>query len=333
MQRLNFQLAFVFSLAISHLPFAIPALAGDSRSLIEQGNAAYAAGKYQEALDSYNQISDAEITLLNRAEILHDRAAAHFKLGQLEEARDLWVRAAGLRDARFEAQARYNLGNCDHAEALQAMQSGDANTALQKLGKAIDQYRDAIRLDPNLANARANLELAAQLRKQIEEQSSTQPSSNPSSQSNSDQKKKDQQQSQPSSQPQDQQNGNGQNNDQQSQPSSQPQSQPDPNQADPNQAQDPNAAQNQPQSQPDQSQSPDPNQAQSQPSEAQSQPTSASTAQTQPATSQPDSQPSLIMSPQEADRLLQMIRDAEKQRREMLRRREAAKYRPVERDW
>lgn len=294
------------------------ALAGDSpRTLIEKGNAAYAAGRYEEALDAFKQIPDDQLTDRNRAEILHDRAAAHFKLGQLEEARELWVRAASLKDAQFEAQARYNLGDCDHAEALQAAQKGDAKTAIDRLTKAIDKYRDAIKLDPTLANARANLELAAQLKKQIEEQATSQPNSQPSS----DQQKQDQkdQQSQPSSDQSQDQNSQSQPN---SQPSSQPQSQPNEDQQD---------QQNQPQSQPESQPSED-EQPQSQPS--QSQPTSQpQAAESQPATSQPDQQKNLMMSPQEAERLLQMIRDAEKQRREMLRRREAAKYKPVDRDW
>ena len=39
------------------------------------------------------------------------------------------------------------------------------------------------------------------------------------------------------------------------------------------------------------------------------------------------------MSKEEAERLLQMIRDAEQQRRAILRAREAAKYEQVDKDW
>jgi hypothetical protein len=39
------------------------------------------------------------------------------------------------------------------------------------------------------------------------------------------------------------------------------------------------------------------------------------------------------MSRQEAERLLQKIRDAEKARRELLRQRERSRHKPVDRDW
>lgn len=328
MKPIELAIRRVLAPAVGCLLFAVPALASDPRLLIERGNEHYSAGRYEQALEAYKEIPDDQLTDRNRAEVLHDRAAAHFKLGQLEEARELWVRAAGMKDARFEAEARYNLGNCDHAEALKAAQAGDAKNAIDRLGKALEKYRDAIRLDPNLANARANLELASQLKKQIEEQATTQPSSQP----NNDQKNKDDknQQSQPSSQPQDQQDQKGDGKGQNSQPSSQPESQP----SDSDNQEDKQDQQQNPQSQPSQSQPSEEEEqnAESQPS-AESQPANPKAAQSQPSTSQPNQQSNLMMSPQEAERLLQMIRDAEKQRREVLRRREAAKYRPVDRDW
>ena len=115
------------------------------RELIKQGNQQFDAGRYAEALEAYDQVGD-EADELPTAELLHNRAAAHFKLGQLDEARELWVRAAGLRDEEFEAAARYNLGNCDYADALQAVQRQDAEVSLELLGRAIQQYRDALKL-------------------------------------------------------------------------------------------------------------------------------------------------------------------------------------------
>jgi hypothetical protein len=53
--------------------------------------------------------------------------------------------------------------------------------------------------------------------------------------------------------------------------------------------------------------------------------------QEEPAADQPP--PGVKMSRQEAERLLQKIRDAEKARRELLRQRERARHKPVDRDW
>jgi Ca-activated chloride channel family protein len=288
------------------------AAADAPRDLIQRGNDHYQAGRYAEALEAYEQAGE-EYGDVITAELLHNQAAAHFKLGQIDEARELWVRAATLEDALFEATARYNLGNCDYADALRAVENQDVPGALELLDRAGAQYRDAVRLDPGLTNARANLELAEMLKEQIKQQTTTQPQSQPSSQPQQ-QQQQDQSSSQPSSQPSQQGDQNDQS-DQSSatQPTSQPEQQP---QTQPSQ---------QPESQPDQQQQDQPSPT-SQPRES---------PQTQPADAQPqDRQPvELRMTPEEAERLLQMIRDAEQARRRVLRQREAARHKPVERDW
>jgi Ca-activated chloride channel family protein len=278
------------------------ALADQPRELIKQGNEHFDAGRYDEALEAYDQIgAEADDSLV--PELLHDRAAAHFKLGQRDEARELWVRAAGLRDEKFEAAARYNLGNCDYADALQAVQQQNAQGVLELLDRAMRQYRDALQLDPELLPARANLELAAQLKKQIEEAAKQQP------------------QSQPSSQPSQQQ--------QQQQSSSQPSSQP--SESDQQQQQQGESESQQPQQNEEQPKQPDTQPApESQPAQPQQQPEASESEE------QDQEQQQLVpinLTKEEAERLLQMVRDAERQRRAVLRAREAAKYKEVDKDW
>jgi len=285
------------------LGISCAALADQPRELIKQGNQHFDAGRYAKALEAYDQIGDETDDSLV-AELLHDRAAAHFKLGQLDEARELWVRAAGMRDEKYEAAARYNLGNCDYADALQAVQRQDAEGSLELLGRAIQQYRDALKLDPQRLDARANLELAAQLKKQIEELAQQQPQSQPSSQpsqQDQQQQQQDQSSSQPSSQPSEsdqseQGERESQDQQQQEQPSEQPESQPTP---------------------------------ESQPAQQQPQPEEAQ----QPEEQEQQQIVPIEMTKEEAERLLQMIRDAERQRRAILRAREAAGYEEVEKDW
>lgn len=303
-------LALIASLAAALLTRAAPA--DSPRDLIARGHQEFQAGRYEHALKTFEQIPE-EGNDAMLPELLHDKAAAQYKLGRFDEARELWVRASGLRDAAFEAQSRYNIGNCHYERALQqvAGEQPQPEAAKKLLDEAIAQYRDALRLDPQLANARANLELAASLKKKIEEQKppDSQPQSQPSSQPNESQdpNQPSQQQQQPQSQPGDPNQPQDGDQDQQqpeSRPSSQPQSQPKPQPQDPN---DPN----QPQEQPD----PD--------MQRQEQPEHSADELEPP--------PDVKMSPEEARRLLQMIRDAEKQRREALRARQRA--RPVEKDW
>jgi Ca-activated chloride channel family protein len=289
------------------------ALADTPQDLIQRGNDHYQAGRYAEALEAYEQ-ADQEYGNAVTAELLHNQAAAQFKLGQIDAARELWVRAATLEDALFEAAVRYNLGNCAYADALRAVENQDVSGALELLDRAGAQYRDAVRLDPDLTNARANLELAQMLKEQIKQQTTTQPQSQPSSQPQQQEQRQDQSSSQPSSQPSEQ----GDQSDQQDRSSStQPTSQPD----------------QQPQTQPSQEPESQPEQEQPDQPSPTSQPRGLP--QTQPADAQPQDQPAveLRMTRAEAERLLQMIRDAEQARRRVLRQREAARHRPVERDW
>ncbi len=308
----------LFARLVSSLLFCVTALAADPRDLIAQGNAHYAAGRYAEALQSYEQA--ASTGAAPSTELLHDQAATHFKLGQIDEARELWVRAKTLGDAAFEARSRYNLGNCDYADALATAQGQDAQKALKLLAQAADEYRNALHLDPTLADARANLELTHLLKKQIEEQQQNQPQSQPSSQPCS------QPSSQPSSQssqsqPSSQQSQSQQQKQDQSSQSSQPQTQP----AQPPESQpQPQDQQKEPESQPE-----------SQPAPAETQPAESQPAEQQEQGEQPPSA-NIRLTPAQAERMLQMVRDAEKARREMLAqmaRDRMAREKRVDRDW
>ncbi len=298
------------------------------RELLRQGNEHYAAGRYAEALRCYR---DAQTTAdapvredgrgrlsdydqRQRADILHNQAAAHFKLGEIDAARDLWVRLKDSSDQAFEARTRYNLGNCDYAEALAAAGQHDARGALPRLAAAAEQYRAALRLDPTLTDARANLELAELLKRQLEEQQSE----SPQSQSSEQQDQSDQQQSQ-------------------TQPASRPSSQP-------------GQSEQQPESRPSADQKPqespsspeEPKESNEEPKESQSDAAQkspppepqAESGQEREARDQPGQEsPPIEMTREQAERLLQMVRDAERARREALARQQAARQKPVDRDW
>lgn len=296
------------------------ALASAPRESIARGNEHYAAGRYAEALEEYRRVGDPPADEI-AAEALHNLAAASFRLGRFDDARELWVRAAGRRDAAFEAAARYNLGNCDYGEALQRAESGDGTGIFELLDSAMDNYRDALRLDPTLANARANLELAHRLKKTLEEMMEQQQQERPES---SEQQQEEGEQDDKSEQGDD------------SQPTSQPDQRPpdgDPESQEENgqegegeNEQEPDSPEPQPPSEPEPQPEDDAEPQQPEPSDDDAPPSEPDPAQVEPP-------PDLNLTPEEAARLLQRIRDAERQRRALLRQREAQRYRPVERDW
>lgn len=286
---------------------------------LQRGLALYEQGAFEEALQAFAAAGEPDDPRI-LPELLHNRAATQFQLGELDAARELWVRAAGLRDAAFEARARYNIGNCHYQAALRAAGATppDATAAVDALSKAIEQYRDALRLDRSLSSARANLELAAQLKQFIEQNSASQPSSKPDA--NPDETGEKQPQSQPRDK-QDQQESSEQDNSEQGSDS----------EGEPNESERQN-----PQTQPAENQegagSPDEPEPQSQPaSQPRPQPQPSGEAdQTQENEMRP--RPQIQMTPEEAARLLQKIRDLERARRAQLQARQS-NPRPVEKDW
>jgi len=107
------------------------------------------------------------------AELFNDpewKAAAHYRAGNYEAAEEAFARSNS-------AEARYNLGN---ARAQQG-----------KLEQAAEAYRDALELNPELAQAQKNLELVEEALKQQEQSSSD---SEDGSENSDDNSQNDQQQ-------------------------------------------------------------------------------------------------------------------------------------------
>jgi Ca-activated chloride channel family protein len=310
----------------------LPALgwAASPRELIEQGSAHYVAGRFAEALNCYEQAGERAPAQF-AAELLHNRAAALFKLGRRDDARELWTRVRDRGDAALAARATYNLGNCHYAEALEALHSAfgqpeaqrqlDAGAILDSLDVAIERYREAVQLDGELADARANLELAHALREDLRAQLSQEPDETgsegdqdgaPNEDEQGEQQEQQQQKERDQEQEQDSQDQQDEQQPQQEQDERQEQGQDEEQQA--GQEQQEEGADQQPEED-------------GQPQES-GQPES-------PEGAEEDARPvpQVRMTPQEAERLLQLIRDAEKARREMLRERERRRQPPVERDW
>ena len=116
-----------------------PLWAEDAKSLVKQGNEAYAQGDYLKAVTQYDQAltDDPKATVP-----LFNKANSYYHMDDLDEAIDLY-REVDLKakDMSLVEKARYNLGNSVYK---QAMKQRDSN-----LQKAVDLYQgDLLAHDP-----------------------------------------------------------------------------------------------------------------------------------------------------------------------------------------
>jgi len=133
-------------------------------ALVDKGNRDYAAGKYDEALESYEKAS---VEAPEAAQLYFNKGAAQFKKGKYEEAAGLFGQAAlKTRDLGLEARSRYNQGNCLFRES-ERQRDSDLQKSLTAMGDAIARYQQALRLDPELKDSAHNIEVARLVMKQI----------------------------------------------------------------------------------------------------------------------------------------------------------------------
>ncbi len=209
-----------------HLPvIAVMALApfafGDEpspRQLVAKANQAFADGNFEAALEGYNK---ADVYMPESPEVAYNQALAHYKLGDYVAARIHFNRALATRDLELEADVKYNLGNVAYASALEKLSS--PQEAIDLLKKGIGHYRDALELDPDDQDAKANIQAAQllikdlldKLKQQQEQQQQQQGDQNNQNQQQQDQQQQEQQQQQGQQGDQQQQQDPGQGQEQQ----------------------------------------------------------------------------------------------------------------------
>jgi len=136
---------------------------------VREGNLLLKAGDAASALKRYRQ---AETVQPSAREIAFDRGLGHYALGQFDEARQAFEKAAGGAGDALADDAVYSAGACDHAEAF----AGGANpkAALSKLENAMQRYQSVLSRRPEHQPARdANYKAASmwrELKQKLEQQ-------------------------------------------------------------------------------------------------------------------------------------------------------------------
>ena len=274
----------------------------------------------------------------------YNQGVARYRAGAFEKAAESFQKSAELGDANLAAQSMYNEGTARYAEALQRLDAaapgGNDPTAkpalaptadplanpsppadpmketIKRVEDSLSHFRDAIDADQGNRDARVNAELAARLLRQLREVQQQQQDQQQQDQQPQDQEQQDQQQQ--DQQPQDQQPQDQQPQDQQQQDQQQQDQQP----------QDQQPQDQEPQDQEQETQEPGTSEEKDGESED-------ATADGEPSSEDADaSAEKPRMTKEEAERLLQSVRDKERQRRQEKAKKDAAGPRtPVKKDW
>lgn len=268
------------------------------RSLVAEANQQIAAGDIVKALQLLQQAASLKP---ESPEITYDLGVAHYKAGDYATAAEYFLKALAGSNLGLEQKTRFNLGNCAYAEGLK--NQNDPKAALDKFRIAADRFREALQLDPKDVDARANLERSGLMIRQMKQEQQKQ------EQQKQDNQQCSQPESQPSSQPE---------NSPESQPSSKPENQ-DQQKGQEQQGEESKGEEKEGEKQEGKPQAADEKQGEE-----------GEEKQAQPAAEQKS------MNKEEAERLLQLIRDKERQRREaQYNENQKGRVRevPVDKDW
>ena len=170
------------------------AWAQSPRSLVTEGNKAYQQKKYSEALHHYEKAGQ---TKPDSPRIWFNKGDALYRQGKFTEAMDAYEQAAVLSNgAEIEAKSKFNQGNAAFREGTRQAKA-DPSKALKQVEKSVDYYRDALRTDPSLNDARHNIEVARRVIEQLRQLKQQQQQQQNKNKNNKDkqQQRKQQQQS------------------------------------------------------------------------------------------------------------------------------------------
>ncbi len=147
------------------LPEASVSFAESANQLVKNGNRAYGEERFDDAVSAYEKALEKAPSAL----IEYNKGAALYKKGDYAEALTAFERAAaGTEESDLAARSRFNMGNTYHKRAGQNVEK-EPQKALDDLKESLVNYRQALEISPDLAQAARNMEVTKLNIRRVEE--------------------------------------------------------------------------------------------------------------------------------------------------------------------
>jgi Ca-activated chloride channel family protein len=125
----------------------------------------YKAGQYEQSMDGYEKAAESDPT---RSDLEYDRGAAAYKAGEYSEAEEAFRKALDTGDLHLQESAYYDLGNAQYQHG-EEMQKVDTKKTISLWEKALHSYDSALKLKTT-ADARHNYEFVKEKLDQLKQQ-------------------------------------------------------------------------------------------------------------------------------------------------------------------
>ncbi len=153
-------------LAVGFLAILVPSADAGIAATVNQGNHLYKAGEYGQAAEKYG----AALQKQPESDIINfNIGSALYKNAQYQQAADHFQKVLLSEDQGLKQKAHYNSGNALYRQG-EAFSSENPQGAVPFLKQAIDQYEQALVIDPKDEDAKFNYELAKRFLEKIEKQ-------------------------------------------------------------------------------------------------------------------------------------------------------------------
>jgi len=309
-------------------------------SLQSQAHTFLMEESWQEAADALDMLAEET----ENAEIMYDRGVAYYNLEDFTTAASAFDNAmASSDDETLRTHSAFNYGNAVFQKTIQELEgTGTASStdeaiialerAKEQIINALQSYRAAITEDHADLDARANGEFAWQMLKQLDQMQEQMEEEQKQQEQQQQQEDQEQQQDEESADEQQEKQENkqeGESEQEQQQDGEESEEQKDGEQSDDQQKQDGEQS-DEPQEQDNEhSEEQDLSEGELETTEQEQQEQATESEVPQPS----EKEAGKRLSKDEANRILQLIRDKEQQRRRALAAKRAAKRVPVEKDW